>query len=206
MAKADPYYSASVEPELIVVPELPFLAVDGTGDPNTNERFQHAIEALYGVSYGIKMSPRHGDAPAGYEDFHVGALEGLWWTEGDASLALSAPADAAERDRWSWTLMIRQPPFVDAAVAGRFPEQLKARKPGNPAIDELRFALLAEGECVQCLHVGPYATEPETIERMKRFAEQNGKRLVGKHHEIYLGDPRRAKPEKLRTVLRHPLI
>jgi hypothetical protein len=206
MARAkDPLYEASSEPELITVPELPFIAVDGTGDPNTSERFEHAVEALYGVSYGIKMSPRKGDAPEGYEDFRVGALEGLWWIEGDEPLDVTSAAGVGSKDDWSWTLMVRQPAFVTAAVVGHFRDQLKARKRDNPVIDDVRFETFAEGECVQCMHIGPYATEPKTVEKMRGFVESIGKRLVGKHHEIYLGDPRRAKPEKLRTVLRHPV-
>ena len=201
----DPFYDASTEPELITIPELPFIAVDGTGDPNTSERFQHAVEALYGLSYGIKMSPRKRDAPKGYEAFRVGALEGLWWVEGEEPVDVTGPAGVGFKDDWSWTLMLRQPAFVNATVVDHFRDQLKAKKPDNPAIDDVRFESFAEGECVQCMHVGPYATEPQTIEKMRRFAESYGKRLVGKHHEIYLGDPRRAKPENLRTVLRHPV-
>lgn len=206
MARAkDPSYDASAEPELIIVPELPFIAVDGSGDPTSSERFQQAVEALYGISYGIKMSPRKRDAPEGYEDFRVGALEGLWWRDGDEPFDVTSPAGVGAKDDWRWTLMLRQPAFVNAAVAECFRERLRAKKPANSTVDDVRFDSFDEGECVQCLHVGPYATEPQTIEKMRRFAEGNGKRLVGKHHEIYLGDPRRSKPENLRTVLRHPV-
>lgn len=201
----DPYWDAGTEPELITVPELPFIAVDGHGDPETSAGFQHAIEALYGIAYGIKMSPRSGEAPASYEDFRIGPLEGLWWIEGKAGFDLASPGVQRARERWRWTLMIRQPAFVDASVTEAFRERLKAKKPSNPAVADVRFERFAEGECVQCMHIGPYATEAETLAKIERFAATGRKRLVGRHHEIYLGDPRRARPERLRTILRHPV-
>ncbi|MGZ4201475.1 MAG: GyrI-like domain-containing protein [Thermoleophilaceae bacterium] len=203
----DKFYKARTTPELVKIPAIGFIAVDGAGDPNSSERFQDAVEALYGVAFGIKMSPKKDDAPPGYEPYKVGALEGLWWIRGrkePIDLA-SEEAMGKSKDEWSWTLLIPQPDFVKATVVARFRNQLREKKPDNPVVADVRFEKFAEGMCVQCLHVGPYATEPETMAKMKTFAEEQGKRLTGKHHEIYLGDPRRAKPEKLRTILRHPV-
>ena len=205
-APKDPYYAAGREPAFIDVPELPFIAVDGQGgDPNTSPEFQDAVGALYGLAYTIKMSPKKGEEPTGYEPFRVGALEGLWWIGGKEPVDVTSPDAIGSKEDWSWTLLIRMPAFVTSEIVEGFRSRLRQKHPENTRVNDLRFARLTEGYCVQCLHVGPYATEPETMQKMKAFAESHGKKLRGKHHEIYLGDPRRSKPENLKTVLRHPV-
>ncbi len=136
-------------------------------------------------------------------DYLVMVLEGLWWVEG----AQFDPTIAWETftDKWVYTVMIMQPDHITPAMFAEAVAQAAKKKP-NPALARLRLASFREGLCVQTLHIGPYATEPATVERMHRWAAENGYRLTGKHHEIYLGAPRRADPAKLKTVLRHGVI
>ena len=130
-------------------------------------------------------------------DYAVMALEGLWWTEdGTFSIDPTQP--------WLWTTMMLQPDHITQAMFEEGRHQLKKKK-DNPAIDQLRLERFHEGLSIQIMHLGPYADEPRTLERLQSFAQENDLRYRGKHHEIYLGDPRRAKPEKLRTVLRQPV-
>jgi hypothetical protein len=128
-------------------------------------------------------------------DYPVMAPEGLWWSK-DGAFSITAP--------WAWTLMMSVPAHITAAMFRDAVARVKEKR-SSPSLDRLRLEPFREGLAVQMLHVGPYAEEPRTIERMRAFAEAEGYRFRGKHHEIYLGDPRRAKPEKLRTVLRHPV-
>jgi hypothetical protein len=185
--------------EVVEVPELQFVMIDGqieTGaEPGTSAVFQRALEALYGASYTLKfMSKLRKDKPI---DYTVMALEGLWWTE-------SGEFSIERRDEWKWTLMMMQPDHITAEMLVDAKHQIE-RKRNNPAIADLRLERFREGLCLQTMHVGPYSEEPATIERLKVFARENGYQLRGNHHEIYLGDPRRAKPENLRTILRHPV-
>lgn len=135
-------------------------------------------------------------------DYPVMALEGLWGIQDEM-------VDVAKKDNWSYTLMILQPDVITKDVFAEGLEQVRKKKGDSPALSKLRLTHFEEGLCVQAMHIGPYATEPATIEQMRAFALENGYRdrvgPNGKHHEIYLGDPRKAKPEKLKTVLRHPL-
>jgi len=195
----DLYFPGSA-PMLITVPPLQFIAVAGSGDPNSEE-FQKAVGLLYGLSFTIKMSKMKGDQPEGYFEYVVPPLEGLWWIDGDGF-------SFAERDNWRWEAMIRQPEFVDDTVFAWACEQY-AKKEKAADLSRVAFKTFEEGLCVQIMHIGPYATEPETVARMESFMAEKG--LIntftegGKHHEIYLGDPRKAAPEKLKTVLRHPV-
>lgn len=174
--------------------------VDGKGDPNSAE-FQQAVELLYGLSFTIKMSKKKEQEPRGYFDYVILPLEGLWWiSQGGFSFT--------QRENWLWTVMIRQPEFVDGEVFKWAQEALVRKKP-ELAVGKAGFQTFHEGLCVQCLHSGPYATEPETMAKLEAFMRAEGWRdLVGaggKHHEIYLSDPRKAKPESMKTVLRHPV-
>jgi hypothetical protein len=130
------------------------------------------------------------------------ALEGLWWVE-------DGVFDITIKDNWFYTLMIMQPDVITQAIFEEGLEQVREKKGDSPALAKLRLAKFEEGLCVQTMHIGPYATEPATVERMRAFVLENGYRdcvgLGGKHHEIYLGDPRKADPAKLKTVLRHPI-
>ncbi|HHV93484.1 MAG TPA: transcriptional regulator [Firmicutes bacterium] len=193
-------YMPKDRPVLVEVPEMKFIMVDGNGDPNDNPAFQEAIEMLYAAAYAVKMSKKEGKQPERYFDFVVPPLEGLWWSDGPFSLTM--------RDNWKWTLMIRQPDFVDLDFFQWAVEKVKAKKPHLP-MEKVRLESFTEGLCVQILHVGPYSAEPETMAKMAEFMEREG--LVdlvptgGKHHEIYLSDPRKSAPETMKTVLRHPV-
>ncbi len=193
-------YMPKDKPVLVEVPEMKFIMVDGSGDPNDNPGFQEAIEILYAIAYAIKMSKKAPKQPEGYFDFVVPPLEGLWWSDGPFSLS--------QRDNWQWTLMIRQPDFVDLGFFQWTVEKVRSKKPDLP-VEKARLESFTEGLCVQILHVGPYSTEPETMAKVTAFIDKEG--LVdlvprgGKHHEIYLSDPRKSAPEKMKTVLRHPV-
>jgi hypothetical protein len=190
---------------IVDVPAFKFVMIDGEIEPGetpgSSESYRNAIGALYGVSYTLKfMSKLRQTDPL---DYTVMALEGLWWTDaGDFSFTAEDP--------WLWTMMMLQPDHIGEAMfqEGLQKAKEKAASKGeeNPAIDELRFESFQEGLCMQIMHIGPYSEEPRTIEKMEAFAAENGYQKSGKHHEIYLGDPRRARPERLKTILRQPVI
>lgn len=184
--------------EIINVPEFGFLMVDGLGNPNDSAEFQDAVQALYSVSFTIKMMPKTGAVPDGYFEYVVPPLEGLWWIDG------STQFDFNSKDNWRWTLMIMQPNFVSKGLVKSVVEKLTDKKP-SPALSKVRFERFCEGLAVQIMHIGPYAEEAPTVEKLHNFAQTNGYELCGKHHEIYLGDPRRTQPHKLKTVIRQPV-
>jgi hypothetical protein len=194
-------YMPKSAPMTITVPLMNFIKVDGKGDPNSGE-FQAAVSLLYGVAFTIKMSKMGKEQPEGYFDYVVPPLEGLWWIEGE-NFSLE------DRDIWCWTLMLRQPEFVDEK-AFEWARQSLAKKHPEYKIELIRFESFDEGLCVQVMHKGSYAAEPETMAKISAFITENN--LIdavsdgGKHHEIYLSDPRRGKPENMRTVLRHPVL
>ena len=189
-------YSAAATPALVRVPELRYLMVDGHGDPNTAPDYAAAVEALYTVAYTIRFALKRGPAAV---DAPVMPLEGLWWTPDMATFSVEDKAS------WDWTMMIALPPQAtpDVVADARTAAQ---RKKSLEAIGRVREERLAEGLAAQVLHVGPYSEEGPTVERLHGFIEEQGCRLTGKHHEIYLGDPRRAAPEKLRTIIRQPVV
>ena len=179
---------------IVDVPSMSFLMLDGHGDPNTAPAYQEAIEALYGVAYGLKfMSKKERGI-----DYVVPPLEGLWWMEDMAQFSLEA------KDDWDWTMMVMQPEWITVEMVEQVRAEV-ARKKNPPALPQLRFEEYREGLAVQILYVGPYADEAPTIARMHAFIAENGYEAAGKHHEIYLGDPRKVAPEKLKTVLRQPV-
>ena len=197
--------------ELVKVPKLNFAMVDGRirpGEaPGTSAAFQEALQALYGVSYTLKfMSKLRKTDPI---DYPVMALEALWWVE-DGQFDISRPGN------WCWRAMIMQPDHITRRMFAEAVDQVSEKRP-SAAVNLLRLEAYTEGICVQTMHLGPYATEPATVARMQAFAAEHGyadrheralrqgRLVVYDHHEIYLGDPRRAKPEKLQTVLRHPV-
>lgn len=189
-----PYYTASAaKPALVDVPVLNALMVDGTGDPS-GAAFQEAVGSLYSVAYTLKFAVKKDKAV----DYPVMALEGLWWAD-DPAVFLSG-----ERDRWRWTVFIVLPDVVTKKDAAAAVAAVK-KKAKFPRFPEVRFDRFAEGRAAQIMHIGPYAEERATIERLHRFIGEAGYRLRGAHHEIYLGDPRRAAPEKLRTIVRQPV-
>ncbi|HTL58982.1 MAG TPA: GyrI-like domain-containing protein [Candidatus Limnocylindrales bacterium] len=185
-------YVMPKKPVLVRTKPAQYLAIEGQGAPG-GERFTACIGALYGMAFTIKMTRKF----AGKQDYAVCKLEGLWFFDRD-------PA-AIPKKKWRWKLMIRTPDFVsqkdmDAAIA----TLLKRGK--AQAIKDVRLETIDEGACVQMLHVGPYEKECETIALMQRFAEANALKITGPHHEIYLSDPRRVPPERLKTLLRQPAL
>ena len=187
---------------IVDVPEMIFIMVDGVGNPNTSKEYQSAVEILYGLSYTIKMSKKGGKTPAGYFDFVVPPLEGLWWMADRESIDLS------KKDEYCWTSMIRQPDFVTPEVFVEAKAALKKKKPGLD-LTAARLERFAEGLCAQIMHIGPYDDEPETIEKLERFIAESGYQNnisdLRRHHEIYLNDPRKVAPEKNKTIIRHPV-
>jgi hypothetical protein len=187
------YYSAKRKPGIIDIPLGKFLTVLGKGDPNGDE-YQEALQALYGMSYTLKF-----DQKAQGRDYTVMHLEGLWWIE-DGVFDLNDPAP---REQWRWKSMIRQPDFVtDEMVEEIRPDVVEKR---GAKVGEVRLETFHEGLSAQVLHVGPYSEEGPTIKLLHDYITEQGYRERGDHHEIYLGDPRRTKPENLKTILRHPV-
>lgn len=179
---------------LVDVPGMNFLMVDGTGDPNTSIDYQQSVEALYTMSYGIKFALKR----KGY-DHIVPPLEGLWWMEDMSEFTV------ANKYRWEWTMMIMQPDWITSETVETVRQNSKKKK-ANALLDKIRFERYDEGLAVQILYTGAYSNEGPTISDMHKFIHANGYRTNGKHHEIYLGDPRKSSPEKLLTILRQPII
>ncbi len=201
----DLYLPSAKKVETVQVPRLQFAMVDGAIEkghgPGDSPGFQEAVQALYGISYTLKFTLKKRKTNA--IDYPVMALEGLLWlTEGEVF-------DIKIKDNWSYTLMIMQPEIITQEIFEEGLAQIRKKRGDSEALSKLRLEYFEEGLCAQVMHIGPYATEPATIERMKEFMKENGYRdcvgLGGKHHEIYLGDPRKADPAKLKTVLRHPI-
>lgn len=196
------FYMPGLKPSVVEVPEMLFIEVAGTGDPNTSAAYKNAMEILYGLSYGIKMSKMDGSQPEGYFEYVVPPLEGLW------RMADGGAVDYSRKAEFEWISMIRQPSFVTEAVFEQAKEKLHRKKP-ELALSGARLTRRREGLCVQVMHRGPYDDEPATLQRLMQFMAENG--FVPdysderRHHEIYLGDPRKTVPEKLRTVLRLPV-
>ncbi len=188
------YAPSAKEIGIVDVPAMRFLMVDGAGNPNTSQAFQEATEALYAVSYACKFAIKRQEGI----DYPVMALEGLWWAED-----MSAYTGGA-KDDWLWRLMIMQPEPVTEEHVDRAIDEVN-RKKGLPALAAMRFETFHEGLSAQIMHLGPYDAEAPTVARLHAFIEEHGYALRGLHHEIYVGDPRRSAPEKLRTVLRQPV-
>ena len=198
------YLPSAKKVEILQVPPLQFAMIDGAIEkgeaPGSSPQFQEATQAMYGIAYTLKFMLKKRKTHA--VDYPVMALEGLWWVE-------NGIFDIAVKDNWFYTLMILQPSVVTPDIFEEGRAELRRKRGDSAALGQLRLATFEEGWCMQIMHIGPYATEPATVERMKAYAAENGYRdrvgLGGKHHEIYLGDPRKADPAKLKTVLRHPV-
>ena len=195
------FYSPSAKKvEVVDVPRFQFVMIDGLIEPGVlpgnSPAFQESMQALYGASYTLKfMSKLSKTDPL---DYPVMALEGLWWIEG-------AEFSFERKDNWAYTVMILQPDHITPEMFGEALQQMRKKKGDQPAFARLRLEAFQEGLCVQVMHVGPYSTEPATVARMDAFAHENGYQMHGKHHEIYMGNPLRAQPDKLKTILRHPV-
>ena len=198
------YQPSAKKPALIDVPRFQFAMIDGAiekgSEPGKSPAFQEATQALYGIAYTLKFMLKKRKTNA--IDYPVMALEGLWWvTDGKFDITV--------KDNWHYTLMILQPDVITKDVFAEGLEQVRKKRGDSPSLAKLRLDHFTEGLCVQMMHIGPYAAEPATIELMRASIAENGYRdrvgPTGKHHEIYLGDPRKADPSKLKTVLRHPV-
>lgn len=203
MAKLDfkkslgPLYQPKVgQPVTVDVPAMNFLMIDGRGDPNKSQEYVDAIQTLYPVAYTLKFMAKKELG----QDFGVMPLEGLWWSDDMSDFS------SGNKSNWQWTAMIMQPDIITKAMFERAVKEVAAKK--NPAsLAKLRFEKYAEGRAAQVMYVGPYSEEGETIKQLHAYIESQGGKLTASnkhHHEIYLGDPRRTDPSKLKTVIRQP--
>lgn len=196
------FYLPKNKPEIIDIPTMNFIAVRGKGNPNeTDGEYKAAMSLLYGIAFTIKMSKKSGHALDGYFDYVVPPLEGFWWQNGISGI------DYLHKETYQWISLIRLPDFVkksdfDWAVA-------EASRKKKADFSKAEFLTYHEGLCVQCMHIGPFDDEPKTIALMEQFAKDLGYVIditpSRYHHEIYLSDARRCDPQKLRTVIRHPI-
>ncbi|MDH5362102.1 MAG: GyrI-like domain-containing protein [Aigarchaeota archaeon] len=187
------FYSSPKKPNIIDVPPAKFLTITGRGEPG-GEAYRAAMNALYSVAYTIKFR-----AKAAGKDFTVMTLEGLWWFDDP-----NASFDSVPREEWNWKSMIRQPDLITAEMVKEAKTQAKAKK-GLEEIDSVVLEKFHEGMSAQIMHIGPYSEEGETIAELHRFIEENGYKMRGHHHEIYMSDPRRTAPERCKTIIRQPI-
>lgn len=196
------FYMPKNKPGIVTVPPMNYIAVRGKGDPNTEDgEYKQAINMLYGIAFTIKMSKLGDHRIEGYFDYVVPPLEGFWWQDGVVGV------DYAHKENFRWISVIRLPDFVTVDDFKWAVEEATRKKKAD--FSKAEFLAFDEGLCVQCMHIGPYDTEPATVSLMHAYAERQGympditdKRL---HHEIYLSDARKVAPEKLKTVIRHPI-
>jgi hypothetical protein len=187
------YAPSAAHPSIVEIPPFKFLMVDGAGDPNTTTAFQDAIQALFPLSYGIHFALKK----AGIES-RVRPLEALWWANGKRDFL------EIGQGLWRWRAMMVQPDQLTPELLEKVRAEAQRKKP-NPSLAKVRLETFDEGLAAQVMHIGPYSAEKPTIERLRAFIAEQGFRPRGKHHEIYIGDPRRSAPEKLKTVVRQPV-
>ncbi len=196
------FYMPKNKPGIVEVPEMNYIAVRGQGDPNAEGgEYKRSIELLYGIAFTIKMSKKGSRQIEGYFDYVVPPLEGFWWQEGKTEI------DYAHKEDFQFISVIRLPDFVTKSDFAWAVQEASEKKKTD--FSKVEFWTYHEGLCVQCMHLGSYDDEPATVELMHRFMEEQGYALdiTGQrmHHEIYLSDARRTAPEKLKTVIRHPI-
>ena len=196
------FYMPKKAPSVVEVPSMNYIAVRGKGDPNDeNGEYKKTIGLLYAIAFTIKMSKKGDHQIDGYFDYVVPPLEGFWWQEGKTEI------DYSRKDDFCWISLIRLPDFVKKEDFDWAISEAEAKKKID--FSNVEFLTYSEGLCVQCMHIGSYDSEPETIRLMNEFAAKNGYALDITdnrfHHEIYLSDARRVTPKKLKTVIRHPI-
>jgi len=211
------FYMPKDTPSIVTVPKLNYIAVRGSGDPNDEDgEYKQAIGLLYGIAFTIKMSKKGNHQIDGYFDYVVPPLEGFWWQDGVTGV------DYTDKDSFQWISVIRLPDFVTKEDFDWAVREATAKKKQD--FSRVEFFTYDEGLCVQCMHIGAYDDEPATVEAMHRFMEEqgyvlditdqtpecagessNGRFYRRMHHEIYLSDARKVAPEKLKTVIRHPI-
>ena len=195
------FYLPATKPAIVTMPVMNYLAVRGKGNPNEERgAYKQALEQLYGIAYTLKMSYKSDYRIEGYFEYVVPPLEGLWWTE-------DGEIDFANKDGFCFISLIRLPDFVtEKDVQWAIREATRKKKKDFSQVEFFRYD---EGLCVQCMHIGPYDDEPATIRSMVDFAQSLGYQIAidndRRHHEIYLGDPRKTAPDKLKTVIRYPI-
>jgi hypothetical protein len=187
------YNPSAKKVEIVDVPLMNFLLIDGSGDPNAAQEYKDAVEALFAASYALKFMVKGKGV-----DYGVLPLEGLWWTDDMTQFSME------NKNIWTWTSMIMQPEYVTEDLVSKALEQVEKKK-NPPALSKIRFESFHEGLSAQIMHIGPYSAEAPTIEKLHNFIRENGYELRGKHHEIYLSDPRRSAPDKLKTIIRQPM-
>lgn len=187
-------YAAARTPAMVEVPELTFLMVDGHGDPNASPEYGEACEALFSVSYSARFALKG----LGVLEYGVMPLEGLWWVPDMSTFSIE------DKSAWDWTMMTMQPDQVTPELLEEAMAKVAAKR-SLPALERLRLERFAEGRAAQVLHIGPYSAEGPTNAGLHAFIAEQGYQRAGKHHEIYLGDPRRSAPERLKTILRQPV-
>ncbi|MFX1284463.1 MAG: GyrI-like domain-containing protein [Promethearchaeota archaeon] len=192
------FYSgvSAKEFSIVDVPPLNFLMIDGQGYPGTSQEYQDAMMTLYPLSYTLKFIVKKTG-----KDYVVMPLEGLWWAK---DMEIFTESFMERKDEWLWTSMIMQPDFITQDMVDEAIEEVQKKK-NPPSLSRVRFETYIEGLSAQILYFGPYYEEGPTIERMHNYIKDQGHSLRGKHHEIYLSDPRRTKPERLRTIIRQPI-
>ncbi|MBC8186413.1 GyrI-like domain-containing protein [candidate division KSB1 bacterium] len=181
--------------EIVDVPVMNFLMIDGMGDPNVSQEFKDAVEALFAFAYRIKFSIKKSEKAI---DYSVMPLEGLWWADDMSKFSVE------DKSSWKWTLMIMQPEFVSDELVKQCTDELKLKK-DLFALSKIRFQSFEEGKAAQIMHIGPFSEEGPTVERVHQFIEENNSENRGKHHEIYLSDIRRGNPANWKTVIRQPM-
>ncbi|OJV64441.1 MAG: hypothetical protein BGO41_12540 [Clostridiales bacterium 38-18] len=192
-------YLPKAEPEIIVIPKMSYILIEGEGSPDASE-FSERVEALYAIAYAIRMSYKTENVPKGYFEFKVFPLEGIWDL-------IDYSKGAEDKRNYKYTLMIRQPEFVDLAVFDYYKNVAAKKKKTNSFISEVGFRALEEGSCCQMMHIGPFAEESKSFEIMETAVKNLGFERKSKlHKEIYLSDPRKTAPEKMKTVLRFEVI
>lgn len=197
------FYLPPAKPGIVTIPAMNFVAVRGSGNPNDEDgEYKAALELLYGISFTLKMSYKGNHRIDGYFEYVVPPLEGFWWQDGVVGI------DYAHKNDFQWISVIRLPDFVTRADFDWAIAEATAKKKRD--FSKVEFLTYEEGLCVQCMHLGSYDSEPATVQQMKDFAEAQGYLIaiddVRRHHEIYLSDPRRTAPEKLKTVIRIPIV
>ena len=189
------YKPSASTPAILPIPGFQFLSLDGSGDPNNSDLYQQTIQSLYQFAYTLKFAIKKANGT----DFQVMPLEGLWWAENMDDFR------TLPKSSWQWRMMIAQPNLVSTEWVETARKLALAKKDAAPRLSEVKFQVYEEGLSVQILYIGPYSAEGPTIQRLHEYARDQNYHLAGLHHEIYLSDPGRTNPEKLRTILRQPI-
>ncbi|MDX1765661.1 MAG: GyrI-like domain-containing protein [Candidatus Saccharimonadales bacterium] len=200
--KKERVYKAQAEPEIVDIPQMLFVMTDGKGAPDVSSiaesDFQESMQIIYGIVYTIKFWDKKHQPPKGFDKFTMPPVEALWWMSDGSDFNLD------KSELWRWTAIHRLPDFVTAAYFEEIVDAVCKQK-GSEIFRKARLEKYHEGHAVQLMHIGPYDQETENIQRMHDFAESEGYQLHGRHHELYMNDPRRVAPDKVKVILRHPV-